>query len=158
MVNNLCLWSAKRDESEATFYRRFASILDTLLADTGVILADGETSLSTGLLDKIHKEGVIPTAIESLGTVKDTLRGLVTLKNHLVNIAWEVKSELHKIEHASVLEGICPTPSTGSSHSKSPFIFFTPKNSRVQKRKLLELDDDDKTTVNSFTDRVQARA
>ncbi|KAF1796385.1 hypothetical protein FB192DRAFT_1347707 [Mucor lusitanicus] len=101
---------------------------------------------------------VIPTAIESLGTVKDTLRGLVTLKNHLVNIAWEVKSELHKIEHASVLEGICPTPSTGSSHSKSPFIFFTPKNSRVQKRKLLELDDDDKTTVNSFTDRVQARA
>lgn len=47
MVNNLCLWSEKRDESEATFYRRFASILDTLLADTGVILADGETSLQS---------------------------------------------------------------------------------------------------------------
>ncbi|KAG2206137.1 hypothetical protein INT47_003786 [Mucor saturninus] len=47
MVNNLCLWSEKRDESEATFYRRFASILDTLLADTDVILADGETSLQS---------------------------------------------------------------------------------------------------------------
>lgn len=32
MVNNLCLWSEKRDESEATFYRRLASILGTLLA------------------------------------------------------------------------------------------------------------------------------
>ncbi|KAI9493570.1 hypothetical protein BDB00DRAFT_928890 [Zychaea mexicana] len=47
MVNNLCLWSEKRDESEATFYRRLASILDTLLVDSGVILADGETSLQS---------------------------------------------------------------------------------------------------------------
>ncbi|CEP18384.1 hypothetical protein [Parasitella parasitica] len=97
---------------------------------------------------------VVPTTIESLGTVKDTLRGLLTLKEHLVSIAWKVRSELHKLEHASDLEDICPTPSTGSSHSKSPFIFFTPRNNRVQKRKLLELDDYDETTVNSFTDQL----
>ncbi|EPB82319.1 hypothetical protein HMPREF1544_10959 [Mucor circinelloides 1006PhL] len=266
MVNNLCLWSEKRDESEATFYRRFASILDTLLADTGVILADGETSLQSSKVAiamnkaifhtsdmsqaygrkidmilkcssnvkvdissnewkramisksiKLHQQSknlrlntynlfslntkfgmkftvamdfvgnsgylyllrlvdngpglddyiavahlvtvlVIPTTIESLGTVKDTLRGLLTLKDHLVSIAWKVRSELHKLEHASVLEDICPTPSTGSSHPKPPFIFFTPKSNRVQKRKLLELDDYDETTVNSFTDRLQALA
>ncbi|SAL95996.1 hypothetical protein [Absidia glauca] len=261
IVNNLCLWSVKHDESETTFYRRFASILDTLLADTHVILVDGETSLQspkvaiamnkaifhTGDLSqaygrkidlilkcssnlkvdissnewkraivsnsiKFHQQSknlrlntanlfslntkfgvkftvamdfvgnsgylyllrlvdhgrglddyitvahlvtdlVIPTNIESLGTVKDTLRGLLTLKDHLVNIAWKVTSEHHKLEHASVLEEICPTPSTSSSHSKSPFIFFTPKNNRVQKRKLLQLDDDDdETTVNSLAD------
>jgi hypothetical protein len=47
IVNNISLWSAKRDESEATFYRRFASILDPLLADTGVTLVDGETNLQS---------------------------------------------------------------------------------------------------------------
>lgn len=47
MVNNLCLWPERRDESEATFYRWLASILNTLLADTGVILADGETILQS---------------------------------------------------------------------------------------------------------------
>ncbi|KAI8339768.1 hypothetical protein BC941DRAFT_349454, partial [Chlamydoabsidia padenii] len=46
-VNSQCLWSTKRDESEATIYRRFASILDTLLADTGVIFTDGETNLQS---------------------------------------------------------------------------------------------------------------
>lgn len=40
MMNNVCLWLEKRDESEAIFYRRFASMVDT-----GVILTDGETSL-----------------------------------------------------------------------------------------------------------------
>lgn len=45
--HRLCLWSEKCDESEEIFYRRFASILDTLLADTGVILADGETTLQS---------------------------------------------------------------------------------------------------------------
>ncbi|KAL7310199.1 hypothetical protein PS15m_009727 [Mucor circinelloides] len=266
MVNNLCLWSEKRDESEATFYRRFASILDTLLADTGVILADGKTSLQSSKVAiamnkaifhtsdmsqaygrkidmilkcssnvkvdissnewkramisksiKLHQQSkylrlntynlfslntkfgmkftvamdfvgnsgylyllrlvddgpgfddyiavahlvtvlIIPTTIESLGTVKDTLRGLLTLKDHLVSIAWKVRSELHKLEHASVLEDICPTLSTGSSHPKPPFILFTPGSNRVQKRKLLELDDYDETTVNSFTDRLQALA
>ncbi|KAI9316505.1 hypothetical protein BX666DRAFT_2028036 [Dichotomocladium elegans] len=263
MVNNLCLWSVKRDESEATFYRRFASILDVLLADTDVILADGETSLQsskvaiamnkaifhTGDLSqaygrkidlifkcssntnvdissnewkrtivskpiKLHQQSknlrlntsnlfslntkfgvtstvavdfvgnsgylyllrlvnnrglddyitvahlvtdlVIPTTIESLCTVKDTLCGLLTLKDHLVSIAWKIRSELHKLEHASVLEDICPTALTDPSHFKSPFIFFTPKNNRVQKRKLFEIDDgDDETTVYSFTDRLQ---
>ncbi|RCH77599.1 hypothetical protein CU098_005798, partial [Rhizopus stolonifer] len=47
MVNNLRLWSEKHDESEVTSYRRFASILDILLVDTGVILAEGETSLQS---------------------------------------------------------------------------------------------------------------
>ncbi|KAI8335979.1 hypothetical protein BC941DRAFT_453698 [Chlamydoabsidia padenii] len=108
---------------------------------------------------------VIPTSFESLGTVEDTLRGLFTLKDHLVNIAWKVTSKLDKLEHASVLEDICPTPSTGSTHFKTPFIFFTPKNNRVQKRKLLELnddddddDDDDETTVNSLSDRLRSSA
>ncbi|KAG2206104.1 hypothetical protein INT47_003753 [Mucor saturninus] len=87
--------------------------------------------------------------------MEDTLRGLLTLKEHFVSIAWKVKSELHKLEHASVLEDICPTPSTGSSHSKSPFIFFTPRNHRVQKHKLLELDDYDETTVNSYFKQVR---
>ncbi|KAI7881059.1 hypothetical protein K492DRAFT_146548 [Lichtheimia hyalospora FSU 10163] len=45
MVTNLCNWSTKHNESEATFYRRFASILDILLADTDVVVADGETCL-----------------------------------------------------------------------------------------------------------------
>lgn len=66
---------------------------------------------------------VIPTTIESLDTVKDTLRALLTVKDHLVSI--------HKLEHASVLEDICPTPSTVSSYSKSPFIFFMPRNKRL---------------------------
>ncbi|KAG0184358.1 hypothetical protein DFQ28_011322 [Apophysomyces sp. BC1034] len=47
VVENLCLWSEKLDESEATFYRRFASILGILLVDTGIIVADGEPSLKS---------------------------------------------------------------------------------------------------------------
>ncbi|KAG2206109.1 hypothetical protein INT47_003758 [Mucor saturninus] len=144
----------KRDESEARFYRRFASILETLLADTDVILADGETSLQSSKVAiamnkaifhtsdmsqaygrkidmilkcssnvKVRNSGylyllrlvddglvnlllLVPTTIESLDTVKDTLRGILTLKEHLVSIAWKVKSELHKLEHASVLEDV----------------------------------------------------
>ncbi|CDH59288.1 predicted protein [Lichtheimia corymbifera JMRC:FSU:9682] len=46
-VNNFCHWSTKHDKSEATFYRHFASILDILLADTDVIIADDETGLQS---------------------------------------------------------------------------------------------------------------
>ncbi|ORX62166.1 hypothetical protein DM01DRAFT_1379995 [Hesseltinella vesiculosa] len=46
IVQNIALWSPKHDESEASYYRRFASILDILLADLDIALVDGEPALA----------------------------------------------------------------------------------------------------------------
>lgn len=61
MVNNFRLWSIKRDKSEAMFYRRFATILDTLLADISVILADGETILQSSFIAVAMNKAIFHT-------------------------------------------------------------------------------------------------
>ncbi|KAG0163770.1 hypothetical protein DFQ28_011321 [Apophysomyces sp. BC1034] len=86
---------------------------------------------------------VIHTSIESLDTLEDTLRGLITLKDHLVNISRKVKTKPNELRHAAILENICSMPSADTYHLKLSYIFFATKNNRVRKRKLLELDDDD---------------
>ncbi|KAI8334353.1 hypothetical protein BC941DRAFT_356709, partial [Chlamydoabsidia padenii] len=42
-IDNIGLWHKNDHESEITFYRRFASLLDILFKDTEIELADGET-------------------------------------------------------------------------------------------------------------------
>ncbi|KAI8334376.1 hypothetical protein BC941DRAFT_472959 [Chlamydoabsidia padenii] len=89
---------------------------------------------------------VIPTNIESIVTWENTLRGLLTLKDRLVVIACKIRCEL--CQHGTNLNDTCIAPSTKQSSSQSPFIFVTPKNNRVKKRKLVSLYGDTPAVIN----------
>ncbi|CAO3689375.1 unnamed protein product [Rhizopus stolonifer] len=55
-MKNFGLWRPQKDESETTFYRRFATLLDTLFKDTDILLADGETAaLATKTMIDLNK-------------------------------------------------------------------------------------------------------
>ncbi|KAI8147565.1 hypothetical protein BJV82DRAFT_596031 [Fennellomyces sp. T-0311] len=47
VVENFGLWSSDEKESEITFYRRAASILDLVFKDTDILLSDGESGSMT---------------------------------------------------------------------------------------------------------------
>ncbi|KAI8384887.1 uncharacterized protein BYT42DRAFT_278134 [Radiomyces spectabilis] len=74
---------------------------------------------------------VIPTTIESLSTVKNTLRGS--------SRRYYLESQIATAQASTSfsLEGICLTSSISPPQCKSPFIFFTPRNNRVQKHNRL---------------------
>ncbi|ORX61769.1 hypothetical protein DM01DRAFT_1129150 [Hesseltinella vesiculosa] len=46
VVENMSLWSLNSTESETTFYRQLASILDAVLQSTAIYMADGDTTLT----------------------------------------------------------------------------------------------------------------
>ncbi|KAG2202933.1 hypothetical protein INT47_008965 [Mucor saturninus] len=77
IVLNLQRWSQKADESEMTFYRRFATILEFIFDSTDVALVDGEISCeATKNVAHLNKEIFIPIHLFFSGAHHKTTRSL----------------------------------------------------------------------------------
>ncbi|KAI9300945.1 hypothetical protein BJ944DRAFT_187530 [Cunninghamella echinulata] len=100
------------------------------MLDNGIIVA------------KVFDKVIIPTDVSHLSDFKDTLNALFSFKTFIVDLCFKLKKKSQEIEFNNKLFNIIHR-NTVKQGPLSPFIFYTPKNQRIKKRKLISFDEDD---------------